>query len=378
MGNNTLIIAFTSFAGMGPYVSTIINSFKASDPVYFFLLDKQDKYFKNNIKPELKSKSRIITIQYSILDELKNLLFSNYKLGREITDYIKENNICNIHLLTSATLIRGKIDQWKKNYNILMTVHDLHPHEAKKAFHKEWKQKLLYQYQDTLIKKIDYLMTNSKIQYDQLYKKFPKKGKYYHDFPTLITSTIEKGALTIPELNGVTNYILFFGRLEYYKGLHILYDAWIKDKWLQDNYTLVIAGSGDNYINRTRDEKNIIFVNRYIKDEEIKSLYKNALISVYPYISATQSGVLSLSCYFQIPVLTSDIPFFRNISEEGIGLTFKNNDVDDLAAKLIYMLKNDLSNYRLTETKYYKDHFHQERIRERLLSIYSEVHNYKN
>lgn len=36
---NTLIIALSSWGGMGPYVATIVNSFEASDPVWFVLVN---------------------------------------------------------------------------------------------------------------------------------------------------------------------------------------------------------------------------------------------------------------------------------------------------------------------------------------------------
>ena len=43
-------------------------------------------------------------------------------------------------------------------------------------------------------------------------------------------------------------------------------------------------------------------INRYIKDSEVAYLYQHAQCVVYPYISATQSGVLSLAFYYQTPV----------------------------------------------------------------------------
>lgn len=61
---------------------------------------------------------------------------------------------------------------------------------------------------------------------------------------------------------------------------------------------------------RAVGEINVIMINRYIKDTEIRYMYEQAACVVYPYISATQSGVLSLAFYFRTPTLTSDVPFF--------------------------------------------------------------------
>lgn len=93
-------------------------------------------------------------------------------------------------------------------------------------------------------------------------------------------------------------YILFFGRIEKYKGIDILYKSFCESQELQKEYTLVIAGKGRFLMQQNERNLNILFINRYIKDTEVGYLFKNAAAVVYPYISATQSGVLSLSCFF--------------------------------------------------------------------------------
>ena len=54
----TLIVATTSYAGMGPYVSEIVNTFSPEDDVYFFFHDYEDDFFKRNIKKELHPQIR--------------------------------------------------------------------------------------------------------------------------------------------------------------------------------------------------------------------------------------------------------------------------------------------------------------------------------
>lgn len=45
----TLIVATTSYAGMGPYVSEIVNTFSPEDDVYFFFHDYADDFFRSSI-----------------------------------------------------------------------------------------------------------------------------------------------------------------------------------------------------------------------------------------------------------------------------------------------------------------------------------------
>ena len=53
---------------------------------------------------------------------------------------------------------------------------------------------------------------------------------YYCPFPTLVTADIENGEKVASELNGINDYILFFGRIELYKGVHLLYNAYVNNK----------------------------------------------------------------------------------------------------------------------------------------------------
>ena len=49
---------------------------------------------------------------------------------------------------------------------------------------------------------------------------------------------------------------------------------------------------------------------RFIKDSEVRDLFSRAAVVVYPYISATQSGVTSIASYFDKPMVLSDLPFW--------------------------------------------------------------------
>ena len=73
----TLIVATTSYAGMGPYVSEIVNTFSSQDDVYFFFHDYEDDFFRKNIKNELHKKSVFYKQANSALNKLKELLFNS-------------------------------------------------------------------------------------------------------------------------------------------------------------------------------------------------------------------------------------------------------------------------------------------------------------
>lgn len=371
MNKNTLVIALSSYAGMGPYVATIVNSFQPNDPIWFVLGEDDGHYYTKNIKPELLPKCRIVYRSNSALSKLCDLFFSDRILESKVKSFMNAKNIQAIHLLTGEFPLRGAIDKWGTRYQLYMTVHDLHPHEAHKAFYKMWRQRMIYKMLDKMMNNIPNLLTNSEPQYDELCELYPSKKIHYHDFPTLVTDKIKRGKDIVPELQNEKGYVLFFGRIEAYKGLHLLYESWCENAVLHDNYKLVIAGSGEVYFSRRENERNIIFVNRYIHDEEVASLYMNACCTVYPYVSASQSGVLSLSCWFQRPILASDVPFFRFVSDKGLGYTFTNGNKVELANNLIKLIQSNNEEMKMNEEKFYFSHYDGKSIRDSLLSIYT-------
>lgn len=86
--------------------------------------------------------------------------------------------------------------------------------------------------------------------------------------------------------------ILFFGRMEVYKGVDVLLDAFERLNARGRSYTLVLAGEGPDF-DRTRAERTrgVIVINRFIPhDEAIAELQKASLVAL-PYLEATQSGV---------------------------------------------------------------------------------------
>ena len=376
MEKNVLIVAVTSYAGMGPYVTQIVNGFHVQDNVFYFFCDYDDDYFKKNIKSELHTKSVFYKRANSKLNKIKDLLSDKYAFHDEIIRLCMKWNVSLVHFINhpgSKALVE---ELSKYGVRSISTVHDLHPHEAKKAWYKMLRWKVINK---RLGENLDYcekLVTNSIEQYRELKMSYPQKKVFFHPFPSLVTKAIIGGKCVPNELvDNKNKYILFFGRIEEYKGLRLLYEAFTRTSDLKDNYTLVIAGKGDMPFSIGGITENVTVINRYIKDEEIRSLFENACCVVYPYISATQSGVLSLAFYFGVPTLVSDVPFFKSIVGEldDGRMMFKNGNVEDLANKLVAILKNDCMDMIHKEIEYYEKYYDSSAIRKELLLIYDSI-----
>lgn len=369
---NVLIVATTSYAGMGPYVSEIINTFTINDGIFFLLRDYEDDFFLKNIKKELHPLCYFYKQANSKWNKIKTLFAEDKHFKQILSSLCCQHNIGVAHFICDPAPIDAAKLIERRGISIIGTVHDLHPHEAKKIFYKMLRHRILdkKRWQNTNYGKI--LITNSMTQFKELTHLFPEKKIYYHAFPSLVTKEIIDGSDIPDELSNITKpYILFFGRIEEYKGLSLLYEGYISNSKISDSYNLVIAGKGALNIEGINNTKGVILINRYVKDSEVKFLYKNASCIVYPYLSATQSGVLSLAFYFGKPTLASDISFFYDtIAPYGVGMLFKTGSSKDLSEKLLKLLSTDTEKMGEKAQNIYSALYDTLSIREKLLEIY--------
>ena len=148
-------------------------------------------------------------------------------------------------------------------------------------------------------------------------------------------------------------FYLFFGRIDKYKGIGNLLSAY-KDSNCE--YPLVIAGNGK----LTEDEtflcsecKNVLLINRYILDGEMKWLINNSMAVCLPYIEATQSGVIPLAYYYNKPVLVSDLAGLTQFVESG-STGYINSDADEWIKCFDIYKANDYEEMNNSIREYYE------------------------
>lgn len=156
--------------------------------------------------------------------------------------------------------------------------------------------------------------------------------------------------------------ILFFGRLQPYKGLEYLISALEHMAAKHKNYRLIIAGEpkkgSETYEAEIRrriapgvNAGMILPVLKFIPDHDVEVYFKAADVLVLPYKEIFQSGVLFLGLTFGLPVVASDVgSFAQDVVEGKAGMLCRPGDPVDLARALeAYFetdLFRDLSNWR--------------------------------
>ncbi len=127
--------------------------------------------------------------------------------------------------------------------------------------------------------------------------------------------------LPVHTIESSESYLLFFGRVDKYKGIENLCRAYSMLKQEQkERLKLVIAGNGvfsEEEEELIRKNPTIRKIHRFIEDGEMLWLIKNAKAVVLPYIEASQSGVLPISYHFGKPVVVSNLPGLTENVENG-------------------------------------------------------------
>jgi len=112
--------------------------------------------------------------------------------------------------------------------------------------------------------------------------------------------------------------MLFFGRLQPYKGLEYLVTAFELLARKSPAYRLIIAGEpkkgSEAYESEIRrriaawvGQGSIVPVFKFIADADVELYFKAADVLVLPYKDIFQSGVLFLGLTFGLPVVASDV-----------------------------------------------------------------------
>lgn len=144
--------------------------------------------------------------------------------------------------------------------------------------------------------------------------------------------------------NSETINFVFFGRIEKYKGIGVLVEAFSILRKRKKNVTLTIAGKGNveefGLTAGAKDQINV--VNKYIPDEEVGCYFDGPnVVTVLPYLDATQSGVIPIAIEYGTPVIVSDTGGLKEQMLDGkFGVYAKPGDAQDLANKMEYLVDN--------------------------------------
>lgn len=148
--------------------------------------------------------------------------------------------------------------------------------------------------------------------------------------------------------------ILSFGLIRPYKGIKKLIEAFQIVGKYYPNCELWIVGECyedvshyEQLIKKHPYVERIHFRNQYVPNEELELYFKAADLICLPYESGTQSGILMIAYAFEVPVVVTKVGGLPELVKEGkTGHIVPNNAPETLAEGLLYMLQQDLVQYK--------------------------------
>ncbi len=172
-------------------------------------------------------------------------------------------------------------------------------------------------------------------------------------------------------------HFLFFGRIDPYKGVEILFDAFINTfNNKKSDACLTIAGKGDitekikTVAEKNGNSNSIKLLNRYINDDEVEYLFTipNTVL-VLPYTDATQSGVMTLAYQYCIPVIATETGGLKEQLFDGkAGIIVNPSDTKSLSdAMLRFVEVPELYDQEVRKMKEVKEELSWDRIARNLL-----------
>ncbi len=330
-----LIITLNTYGGMNHYVSQLANSLSKKEEVTIIApIGIEKKNFTKNVKIielELGNVIKKFFINTLIFTRPLKFLITIYKEKPEVIHF-NEQPLWLCFFLP-----------FLMKYPIVTTIHDVNPHFGTRKFDQLIGKWIFINFSNCLI------VHGEKAKYE-----LKMNNKCYiipHGDYSFFLKYRKDG------IDEEENSILFFGRIEEYKGLEYLIKAVSYISIDYPEIKLIIAGSGDfcKYKIMILNDNNYEVHNRFISDEEIPSFFQRAKIVVLPYLEGTQTGIIPIAYAFKKPVVVTDVGSIPEVVDNGnTGFIVPAKDYMALAEAIIKLLKDDKLRKEMGENGYRK------------------------
>ena len=283
------------------------------------------RFYYLQISYLLKKKSRIIHFQwldrYKFIDRILLPLISNVR---------GHNVVMTVHNVNTGK--RDNCDTWFNKFSLKF----LYNRCNHLIVHTEGSKHEL---------ETDFHVPSSKIS-------VIKHGMNTRVFKEDLTQTEARNRLLIREKEKV---VLFFGNIDYYKGLDILLEslAFMHAEFVE-NFRLIIAGKikSDEHIKlinglleKSPLKDKIIAHVKFIDNKEVESYFMAADCVALPYRKIYQSGIIFMAYTFGLPVLASDVGNFKQDVPEGLsGFLVKENSPQAWSLMIKQYFSSDIYN----------------------------------
>jgi len=174
-------------------------------------------------------------------------------------------------------------------------------------------------------------------------------------------------------------YVVYVGRLRRYKRVELLIEAMAKVVREIPEARLFIVG---HHVYEALKElvvdlglQGVVKFHGFVSDEEKVDILQRAHVAVQPSVSEGWGLTVIEANACGTPAIASDIPGLRDAVQDGVtGLLFRPDDVDDLAEKIMLVLKHEELRNRLADQAIeWAQRFDWDRTAEQVRALLCEV-----
>lgn len=291
-----------------------------------------------NINTGIKSSSNVKVKEISF-NRTKPLDFINPQSYFEMVRFIKKGKFDAFLFLSfhPANIFLFKILPQKK---IIFYLHDHEPHSGFPKFDKFFFKK---QY-DFLYSKDVILITSSYFMRNSIISKYPKINK--NNIKVIYLGLLDNLIFNSSVVEDEDIDVLFFGRIEYYKGLDILVNSYNNFK---NNYSCMIVGKGNlDIFGIQKLPYNFTHINRYVSDEELSNYIKRSKIVVMPYRDATGTQIIQSVFYYGKPIVATNVGCFQEYISHGVdSIIVESENEKQLNDAILNLLEDEFQRKRL-------------------------------
>ncbi|MGP8310850.1 glycosyltransferase family 4 protein [Enterocloster aldenensis] len=135
--------------------------------------------------------------------------------------------------------------------------------------------------------------------------------------------------------------VIFFGRIEYYKGIDILLESL---KYSHNHLKVLIVGKGKPYFEVSQEYADVQFINEYVSDKKLAEMIIQSKIVVMPYRDATGTSTVIQAFSFGKPVISSNAGVFPEYVGNG-GLVVPKDSPMALAQAIDILIDDSKKRY---------------------------------
>ena len=283
-----LILSLGRTGSLPVYAENIIANFTIKK---FDIVISRNRFIKNHVENAIK----IRTYNDKISFFFKTLIYLPFKFGFLLPKIYREYDVLYLpyqHFWDIPFILLFRILKRR----VVFTIHDGILHDGEKNFISQYLTNIRMKNASQFI----FLTSYVKNLVEDECKLFKESVIIPHPILENKFTKIKQG-----EIN--SKNLLFLGRIDKYKGVELLMRSAVQ----AENYfdKLIIAGKSQYKVKYVRHSK-IEVKDKYLTEEEIGILLSWADILILPYTEATQSGVITLGIFAELPMICTRVGGF--------------------------------------------------------------------